>query len=75
MQILEREKELKANAKKGKKYQEEYEEFLSKKEEKIRKIYSKKSQLNFTKPKREAKEAPDTDIKEVDSKRLQSYGI
>ena len=43
MELLEKERELKINSKKGKKYQEEYEEFLLKKNEKIKKIYSKKS--------------------------------
>jgi protein KRI1 len=47
MELLEKEKEVKANSKKGKKYQEEYEEFMRKKEEKIKKIYSKKSNLDF----------------------------
>lgn len=47
MELLEKERELKANSKKGKKYQEEYDEFMRKKEEKIKKIYSKKSNLDF----------------------------
>ena len=53
MELIEKEKELKANCSKGKRYQEEYEEFKSKKEDKIRKIYSKKSQLDFVGLKKE----------------------
>ena len=53
MELIEKEKELKANSSKGKRYQEEYEEFKSKKEDKVRKIYSKKSQLDFVGLKKE----------------------
>ena len=75
MALLEKERELKANCKKGKGYQEDYDKFLSTKEEKIKKIYSKKSQLEFTTLKREKTPKNETNIEGVDSKRLQSYGL
>ncbi len=71
MELLQKEKELKLNIKKGKKYKEEYEEFLKKKDEKIKKIYSKKSYINIqskkTDKKLEKSEGLNTDI---DNKRL-----